>query len=241
MADFIETYNDLRNLLEEDLFDNENRNILLFTKIKELKNCWPDEDIEELTGQLQDYPWRVRKIYEYLQFDDETISEEIEKHGFSLIFLDAKTFLSDEEQEDVLSKFYNIAYESETPKISSIDRVVAGKLKKIQRINKRKEQKTKSEVLISKLNELPKHHWEILLNEAKEWEIDDRFIKILKSLTKPKSLIKKSDSEYVIDMFNYLIEKSFLHKINSSDKTELTKKLTFNSLIDAFKEYAKKT
>lgn len=241
MADFIETYNDLRNLLEEDLFDNENRNILLFTKIKELKNCWPDEDIEELTGQLQDYPWRVRKIYEYLQFDDETISEEIEKHGFSLIFLDAKTFLSDEEQEDVLSKFYNIAYESETPKISSIDRVVAGKLKKIQRINKRKEQKTKSEVLISKLNKLPKHYWEILLNEAKEWEIDDRFIKILKSLTKPKSLIKKSDSEYVIDMFNYLIEKSFLHKINSSDKTELTKKLTFNSLIDAFKEYAKKT
>ena len=130
MADFIETYNDLRNLLEEDLFDNENRNKLLFTKIKELKNCWPDEDIEELTGQLQDYPWRVRKIYEYLQFDDETLSEEIEKHGFSLIFLDAKTFLSDEEQEDVLSKFYNIAYESETPKISSIDRVVAGKLKK---------------------------------------------------------------------------------------------------------------
>ena len=241
MADFIETYNELRNLLEEDLFDNENRNKLLFTKIKELKNCWPDEDIEELTGQLQDYPWRVRKIYEYLQFDDETLSEEIEKHGFSLIFLDAKTFLSDEEQEDVLSKFYNIAYESETPKISSIDRVVAGKLKKIQGINKRKEQKTKSEVLISKLNKLPKHYWEVLLNEAKEWEIDDRFIKILKSLTKPKSIIKKSDSEYVIDMFNYLIEKSFLHKINSSDKTELTKKLTFNSLIDAFKEYAKKT
>ena len=241
MADFIETYNDLRNLLEEDLFDNENRNKLLFTTIKELKNCWPDEDIEELTGQLQDYPWRVRKIYEYLQFDDETLSEEIEKHGFSLIFLDAKTFLSDEEQEDVLSKFYNIAYESETPKISSIDRVVAGKLKKIQRINKRKEQKTKSEVLISKLNKLPKHYWEILLNEAKELEIDDRFIKILKSLTKPKSLIKKSDSEYVIDMFNYLIEKSFIYEINSSDKTELTKKLTFNSLIDAFKEYAKKT
>ena len=241
MADFIETYNDLRNLLEEDLFDNENRNKLLFTTIKELKNCWPDEDIEDLTGQLQDYPWRVRKIYEYLQFDDETLSEEIEKHGFSLIFLDAKTFLSDEEQEDVLSKFYNIAYESDTPKISSIDRVVAGKLKKIQRINKRKEPKTKSEVLISKLNKLPKHYWEILLNEAKEWEIDDRFIKILKSLTKPKSLIKKSDSEYVIDMFNYLIEKSFIHKIDSSDKTELTKKLTFNSLIDAFKEHAKKT
>ena len=103
---------------------------IVIYKIKELKNCWPDEDIEELTGQLQDYPWRVRKIYEYLQFDDETLSEEIEKHGFSLIFLDAKTFLSDEEQEDVLSKFYNIAYESETPKISSIDRVVAGKLKK---------------------------------------------------------------------------------------------------------------
>ena len=241
MAEFIETYSDLRILLEEDLFDNENRNKLLFTTIKELKNCWPDEDIEELIGQLQDYPWRVRKIYEYLQFDDETLYEEIEKHGFSLIFLDAKTFLSDEEQEDVLSKFYNIAYESETPKISSIDRVVAGKLKKIQRINKRKEQKTKSEVLISKLNKLPKHYWEILLNEAKEWEIDDRFIKILKSLIKPKSLIKKSDSEYMIDMFNYLIEKSFIHKINSNDKTELTKKLTFNSLIDAFKEHAKKT
>ena len=97
-----------------------------------------------------------------------------------MIFLDAKTFLSDEEQEDVLSKFYNIAYESETPKISSIDRVVAGKLKKIQRINKRKEQKTKSEVLISKLNKLPKHYWEILLNEAKEWEIDDGLSRYLK-------------------------------------------------------------
>src|SRR6056300_850025 len=234
MADFIETYGDLRKLLEEDIFDNENRNKLLFTTIKELKNCWPDEDIEELMGQLQDYPWRVKKIYENL-------SEEIEKHGFSLIFLDAKTFLSDEEQEDVLSKFYNLAFDSENPKISAIDRVVAGKLKKIQRINKNKEPKTNSEVLISKLNKLPKHYWEILLNEAKEWEIDDRFIKILKSLTKPKSLIKKSDSEYVIDMFNYLIEKSFIHKINSNNKTELTKKLTFNSLTDAFKEYAKKT
>ena len=42
MADFIETYNNLRNLLEEDLFDNENRNKLLFTTIRELKNCWPD-------------------------------------------------------------------------------------------------------------------------------------------------------------------------------------------------------
>ena len=42
-------------------------------------------------------------------------------------------------------------------------------------------------------------------------------------------------------MFNYLIEKSFIHKINSSDKTELTKKLTFNTVIDAFKEHAKKT
>lgn len=241
MADFIETYGDLRKLLEEDIFDNENRNKLLFTTIKELKNCWPDEDIEELMGQLQDYPWRVKKIYEYLQLDDETLSEEIEKHGFSLIFLDAKTFLSDEEQEDVLSKFYNLAYGSENPKISAIDRVVAGKLKKIQRINKNKEPKTNSEVLISKLNKLPKHYWETLLNEAKEWEIDDRFIKILKSLTKPKSLIKKSDSEYVIDMFNYLIEKSFIHKINSNNKTELTKTLTFNSLTDAFKEYAKKT
>ena len=127
--------------MEEDLFDNENRNKLLFTTIRELKNCWPDEDIEELISQLQDYPWRVRKIYEYLQFDDETLSEEIEKHGFSLIFLDAKTFLSDEEQEDVLSKFNNIAYESETPKISSIDRVVAGKLKKSKESIKEKNQK----------------------------------------------------------------------------------------------------
>ena len=82
MADFIETYNDLRNLLEEDLFDNENRNKLLFTKIKELKNCWPDEDIEELTGQLQDYPWRVRKIYEYLQFDDETYLKKLKNMVF---------------------------------------------------------------------------------------------------------------------------------------------------------------
>ena len=41
-------------------------------------------------------------------------------------------------------------------------------------------------------------------------------------------------------MFKYLIEKRFIDKINSSDKTELTKKLAFNSLIDAFTEYAKK-
>ena len=241
MNDFIKTYSDLKDLLEDDVFDNEKRNSLLFSTIKKLKNCWPNEDIEELIYHLQDYPWRVKRIYEFLQFDDETISQEIEKHGFSLIFLDAKAFLSVEEQEDVLNKFYNIAYTSENPKISSIDRVVAGKLKKIQVINKRKELKTKDEVLISKLNKLPKHYWENLLNEAKEWELDDRFIKTLKSLTKPKSLINKSDSSYVIDMLNYLIEKSFIHKINSSDKTELTKKLTFNLLIEAFKEHAKRT
>ena len=241
MDDFLKSYDKLKEIIENDLFDNDDRNMLLFKAIKDLKSLWPDEDIEEITYQLQDYPWRVKRIYEFIQFDDETISEEIDKHGFSLVFLDARNYLSDEDQEDVLNKFYNLAYKSEKPKISSIDRVVAGKLKKIQRIQKRKEPESKDETLISELNKLPKHNWEILLTEASEWELDGRFIKILKSLTKPKSVIKKSDTSYVVDVFNYLIEKNYIYQINSSDNTELTKMLTYNSLIEAFKEHAKKT
>lgn len=46
---------------------------------------------------------------------------------------------------------------------------------------------------------------------------------------------------YVVDMFVYLIEKNYIYEINSSEKSELTKKLTYNALIEAFEEHAKKT
>ncbi len=241
MDDFLKSYENLKELIENDLFDNDDRNKLLFKAIKDLKSLWPDEDIEEITYQLQDYPWRVKRIYQFIQFDDETISEEIDIHGFSLVFLDARNYLSDEDQEDILHKFYNLAYKSDKPKISSINRIVAGKLKKIQKIQKRKEPESKNEALISELNKLPKHNWEILFTEASEWELEGRFIKILKSLIKPKSVIKKSDMSYVVDMFVYLIEKNYIYEINSSEKSELTKKLTYNALIEAFEEHAKKT
>ena len=41
--------------------------------------------------------------------------------------------------------------------------------------------KPESELVIDKLNKIKKHHWDLMFEYSKEWEIDDRFTEILKN------------------------------------------------------------
>ena len=119
------------------------------------------------------------------------------------------------------------------PKSSTIFTLTAGRLKNVNKIEKVKKTKSETELIIDELNKIKKHHWDLLFEYSKEWEIDDRLTQILKDLIKPKSTLKAKDKDFFIDTLKYLIEKNYIFRIEEADKTKLNQKLTFNSIINA--------
>ena len=96
---------------------------------------------------------------------------------------------------------------------------------------KQKLPKTEAENIISELNKIHKHHWKLLFELSKQWEIDDTLSPILKSLSKQKSKIKKKDADYLIDILRYLIDKQYIYTSKNVDNTQITQKLVFNTII----------
>ena len=141
--------------------------------------------------------------------------------------------MSEEEENAILENFWNLSSNVKNPKSSTIFTLTAGRLKNVNKIEKVKKTKSETELIIDELNKIKKHHWDLLFEYSKEWEIDDRLTQILKDLIKPKSTIKAKDKDFFIDTLKYLIEKNYIFRIEEADKTKLNQKLTFNSIINA--------
>lgn len=236
---FFVKYNQVVELFELGTYEDEQWRMQLATLLTELADLWPNIDFEDLELQLNDYLWRIKQIHMWAGLDINSILDELDAHG-SLYFMDAKKYLNPEEIDDILEKFWEISGDSNLPKSGTIYRLAIGKLKKLEQIKKNKSQKSKLELLIQKLNKFEKHKWDVLLNLASDWESEERFLRIVKDLTKINSKIKKSDFNYFVDYLVYLIEKDYIQEIVSDNKAELTKKLLFDDLIKELKEYAKK-
>jgi len=71
-----------------------------------------------------------------------------------------------------------------------------------------------------------------------DWEIDESLTKILKNLRKTNAKITQKDSEYLVDMLKYLIDKEYIFQIDNGDKSEVTTKVTFNSIIEILNKHA---
>jgi len=71
-----------------------------------------------------------------------------------------------------------------------------------------------------------------------DWEIDESLTKILKNLRKTNAKITQKDSEYLVDMLKYLIDKEYIFQIDDGDKSEVTTKVTFNSIIEILNKHA---
>ena len=237
---FVTKYNEAVDLFESGTYEDEKWKADLVSCLVELRKLWPDVDLEELEQKLNDYLWRVKQIYVWTKLDINSIYTELENHG-SLFFMNIKHYLNEDEVDEILTKFWEISADSDIPKSSSIYRLAMGKLKKLEKIERSKSKKSKLEILIHNLNSFQKHLWAELHNLAKNWDTDDRFINILDDLKKPKALIKKSDFHYFVDYLAYLIEKSYIVKINTDDRSETTKKVLFNDLIKNLNDYAKKS
>ena len=232
MNKFNDLYKETINLFEEGTFENENWRNNLTNNLLMLKQVWPDLEIEEISDNLNDWSWRVQQIKKWSNLDAKTIEEELYNHG-SMFFLDVKDNLTEEEEEAILNNFWDLSSKSENPKSFSIFTLTTGKLKNVKKITKVKKIKSDSELIITELNKIKKHHWDLMFEYSKDWEIDDRFTQILKELVRPKSTIKAKDKEYFIDILKYLIEKNYIFKIDEVDNTKLNQKLTFNSIISA--------
>ena len=71
-----------------------------------------------------------------------------------------------------------------------------------------------------------------------DWEIDESLTKILKNLRKTNAKITQKDSEYLVDMLKYLIDKEYIFQIDDGDEIEVTTKVTFNSIIEILNKHA---
>ncbi len=235
---FIVKYNEAVNFFETGTYEDDKWKANLASCLVELGKLWPEDDFEDLEQELNDYLWRIKQIHAWSLLDINSIITELDNHG-SLYFMHAKNYLNIEEIDEVLTKFWEISGDSKQPKSSSIYRLAMGKLKKLEKIERRKSKKSKLEILIQNLNSFQKHAWAELHNLAKSWDTDDRFLKILDDLKKPKAKIKKADFHYFVDYLKYLIDKDYIFNIKTSDSTEVTKKILFNDLIKELNEYAK--
>lgn len=232
MNEFINLYKETVELFDEGTYESESWRNSLVNNLLMLKQIWPNEEAEEIADVSNDWRWRVEQVKKWSELDQKTIEEELYNHG-SLFFLDVKNNLSEEEENAILENFWNLSSNVKNPKSSTIFTLTAGRLKNINKIEKVKKTKSETELIIDELNKIKKHHWDLLFEYSKEWEIDDRLTQILKDLIKPKSTLKAKDKDFFIDTLKYLIEKNYIFRIEEADKTKLNQKLTFNAIINA--------
>lgn len=230
MNSFQDNYYKIADLFEEGTFEDENWRNQIRDGLITLHQLWPDKDNEDIAQEFNDWPYRVEQIKKWAALDLQTVEKELEDHG-SLFFLEAQENLSDKERNQILEKFWTLTADANTPNSSTIFKLTAGKLKSINIIRKQKLPKTEAENIISELNKIHKHHWKVLFELSKQWEIDDTLSPILKSLSKQKSKIKKKDADYLIDILRYLIDKQYIYTSENVDNTQITQKLVFNTII----------
>ena len=230
MNSFQDNYYKIADLFEEGTFEDENWRNQIRDGLITLHQLWPDKDNEDIAQEFNDWPYRVEQIKKWAALDSQTVEKELEDHG-SLFFLEAQENLSDKERNQILEKFWELTADANTPNSSTIFKLTAGKLKSINIIRKQKLPKTEAENIISELNKIHKHHWKVLFELSKQWEIDDTLSPILKSLSKQKSKIKKKDADYLIDILRYLIDKQYIYTSKNVDNTQITQKLVFNTII----------
>ena len=232
MTTFFDIYKDTIELFEEETFENEVWRNNLINNLLMLNKNWPNIEIEEIADDLNDWPWRVEQVKKWSDLDIKTLEQELYRHG-SLFFLDVKQHLSEEEESAILENFWELSSKVENPKSSAIFTLTAGKLKNVNKVEKIRKSKSELELITDELNKVKKHHWDLLFDYSKEWEIDDRLTQILKDLGKPKSRIKAKDRDFFIDTLKYLVEKNYIFRIEEANKSQINLKLTFNSIINA--------
>ncbi|MDC3277015.1 hypothetical protein OAU92_00380 [Acidimicrobiia bacterium] len=230
MNSFQENYYKIAHLFDEGSFEDINWRNQIRDGLITLHQLWPDKDNEDIAHELNDWAYRVEQIKKWAALDSQTVEKELEDHG-SLFFLEVQENLSEKERNQILEKFWELTAGAITPNSSTIFKLTAGKLKSINIVRKQKLPKTKTENIISELNKIKKHHWKELFELSEQWEIDDNLSPILKSLSKPKSKIKKKDVDYLIDILRYLIDKQYIYTSENVDNTQITQKLVFNIII----------
>tara|TARA_Y100000996_G_C22558357_1_gene656367 strand:+ start:4385 stop:5098 length:714 start_codon:yes stop_codon:yes gene_type:complete len=237
LDEFKNIYKSTVQLFEKGDFEEDDWRDEITKNLIKLEKIWPETDNLDLEEELEDYIWRIEQIQKWSQLDEETIKDELYNHG-SLFFYDIKDDLTDEQQDQILKKFWELTGDATKPNSTTLFRLAAGKLKGINKVKKSKQPKSKLDKTINELNKLEKHYWAKLYELSLDWEIDESLTKILKSLKKTNAKITKKDSEYFVDMLKYLIDKKYIFQIDEEDKTEVTTKIMFNTIIKVLNKHA---
>ena len=237
MKEFKQIYKLTVELFNKGQFDNVKWRESITNNLLKLEKIWPDKEIIDLEDILEDYVWRIEQIKKWSELDRLTIEEELYDHG-SLFFYDIKKDLSEEERDQILTKFWDLSARSTNPNSIALFRLASGKLKTINKNKAKKSPKNKLEKTVEELDKIEKHNWSKLYDLSIEWEVDETFTDILKYLKIQKSKLMKKDYEFFVDMLNYLVNKGYIYRIDNVDKSQITTKVTFNKIIDILNRHA---
>lgn len=237
MNEFRKLYKLIVELFDEGLFEDKKWRESIIKNLLKIEKIWPNKDSIELEDTLEDFVWRIEQIKKWSQLDRSTLEEELYNHG-SLFFYDIKDSFSEEERDQILAKFWDLAARSKNPNSMALFRLTAGKLKSINKIKASKSPKNKLQKIVEELDKIEKHNWSKLYDLSIDWEVDESLIYILKYLKVQKSKLKKKDYEFFVDMLKFLVNKGYIYRIDDVDKSQISTKTTFNKIIDILNRHA---
>ena len=107
MDEFKNIYKSTVQLFEKGDFEEDDWRDEITKNLIKLEKIWPETDNLDLEDELEDYIWRIEQIHKWSQLDEETIKDELYNHG-SLFFYDIKDDLTDEQQTQILKKFWEL-------------------------------------------------------------------------------------------------------------------------------------
>ncbi len=208
---FEKLYGEIRKLLEESDYENTEWVKEVSTKLDEIKSYWPSGKITDIASNLNDFEERTKMIYRLSYLPIKKRTEKLSNHG-SIHFMFLEGYMSEEDINDLLEDFWS----SKRAKTKLLIRNAFARLNTINR-EKHKKEKTPEEILIIKLNKLPKHYWLLLYEDAVSWEYNPKVLAILKKLDKTNARILKNEEMLMLESLRHMIEKNYIKKLDSND------------------------
>tara|TARA_B100000700_G_C15045360_1_gene857616 strand:- start:2243 stop:2917 length:675 start_codon:yes stop_codon:yes gene_type:complete len=208
---FENIYNEIKELFEKPDSDNpkwvENTSI----KLSEIRNLWPEKNIIDIAEDLKDFEDRTEIIYKLSQLPRKIQVRELSHHG-SLPFMIIERYMHDDDREEILEEFWK----SNRGKSKLLIKSALARLRTRGR-ERNFVEKTPEDILTDELNELPKHYWSVLYEDALAWEYNSDMLKILKKLDGQRAKILKHEQTIVIDSLRHMVENNYIKRIKGTE------------------------
>ncbi len=222
---FVEEFIKTRQLIDENKFRNKVWRDKVIDQINVLKPLFPkgDWDLEEFAQKTNQVPLLIQQIFFWTLLPEEELRSMLKDHG-SIHFDFLSQYLPYGVEEEILE-------ELEGTKVPSANsRYLPSKLTELlnAHIPKRRKDTSKEEVQKLKFDSLDFEVWKYLNEDAKSWDADAGFIRILKTHSAKKSNFSIKETTLLLEVLQRYSKQGYLD-LDEADspkaKRELYKEL----------------